>query len=83
MATDRDHSRRGGDHHTRARVDGDGRGGDAGFWMVRDREEIVAEANLWQICSRFKKESKQILEVCTCAFSNLLSFAIELNTNPG
>ena len=32
MATDRDHSRRGGggDHHTRARVDGDGRGGDAG-----------------------------------------------------
>ena len=35
------------------------------------------------MCSKFKSKSKQILEVGTCAFSNLRKFTIELNANPG
>ena len=34
------------------------------------------------MCSKFKSKSKQILEVGTCAFSNLRKFTISLNTNP-
>ena len=53
---------------------------------VQDRHsapsQIVAKANLSQICSRFKSKSKQILEVGTYPFVNLLQSTIELNTNP-
>ena len=34
------------------------------------------------MCSKFRSKSKQILEVWTCAFSNLRKFTIYLNTNP-
>ena len=51
---------------------------------INDSKSFVLFCYLFRIkiCSRFKSKSKQILEVGTCASSNLLQSAIELNANP-
>ena len=43
---------------------------------------VVAEAELSQICNRFKSKGEQIFEVEACGSSNLLRPAVDLNANP-